>query len=134
MTAVEFTDYQCPFCRRHSNNTVPALTKDYIDTGKIKYVMRQFPLKSIHKQADKASEAALCGGDQGKYWEIHEKIFANQRKLSDDELMGYAEQAGVDQDQFKDCFTGGKYTAQVDQDVADGSKGGVRGTPASSWG
>ena len=91
--------------------------------------MRQFPL-SIHKQAARASAAALCAGDQGKYWEVNDKIFANQRKLSDDDLLGYADESGLDQGQFKDCLQSNKYAAQVDRDVAEGTKGGVRGTPS----
>ena len=130
VAVVEFTDYQCPFCKRHKTGTLPALTKEYIDTGKIKYIMRQFPLKSIHKQAAKASAAALCAGDQGKYWEVSDKIFANQRKIADADLLGYAEESGVDKTQFTECVESDKYAAQVDKDVAEGMKGGVRGTPS----
>ena len=78
LTLVEFTDYQCSFCKRHFTAVLPQIKKDYVDTGKLKYVMRQFPLVSIHPRATKASEAALCAGDQGKYWEVHYRIGSAQ--------------------------------------------------------
>ena len=67
LTLIEFTDYQCPFCKRHVTRTMPEIMKEYVDTGKVKYVLREFPLKSIHPNAEKLSQAALCDGDQGKY-------------------------------------------------------------------
>ena len=130
VTLVEFTDYQCPFCRRHFTNVMPEIRKEYVDTGKLKYVMRQFPLVNIHSRATKASEAALCAGDQGKYWEVHQRIFDNQRKLSDADLMAHAEAESLDTATFKACLDDGRYTEQVKSDTSDGSKAGVRGTPS----
>ena len=129
VTLVEFTDYQCPFCRRHFTKVMPEIRKEYVDTGKVKYVMRQFPL-SMHSRATKASEAALCAGDQGKYWEVHSRIFDNQRKLSDADLMAHAEAESLDTATFKACLDDGRYTEQVKSDTSDGSKAGVRGTPS----
>src|SRR3989338_4807188 len=71
ITLIEFTDYQCPFCARHSRDTLPQLEREYIASGKLKYVFRNFPIESIHPQAFKAHEAANCAGEQGKYWEMH---------------------------------------------------------------
>ncbi len=130
LTLVEFTDYQCPFCKRHFNGVLPQIKKDYVDTGKVKYVMRQFPLVSIHPRATKASEAALCAGDQGKYWEVHDRIFRDQRKLSDEDLQAHAEAESLESGQFKDCLSSGKYTEQVKTDAAEGATAGVRGTPS----
>ena len=130
LTLVEFTDYQCPFCKRHFNGVLPQIKKDYVDTGKVKYVMRQFPLVSIHPRATKASEAALCAGDQGKYWEVHDRIFRDQRKLSDEDLQAHAEAEGLAGTEFKDCLSSGKYTKRVQTDAAEGAKAGVRGTPS----
>ena len=130
VTLVEFTDYQCSFCRRHFTNVMPRIRKEYVDTGKLKYVMRQFPLVNIHSRATKASEAALCAGDQGKYWEVHTRIFNNQRKLSDADLLAHAEAEGLDTVTFEACLDDGKYTEQVKSDTSDGSKAGVRGTPS----
>ena len=77
VTVIEFTDYQCPFCSRHFEQTFGQIKKNYIDTGKVKYVVRDFPL-SFHSNAHKAAEAAECAGEQGKYWEMHEKLFKEQ--------------------------------------------------------
>ncbi len=127
---VEFTDYQCPFCRRHSAQTKPRLIKDYVETGKLKYVLREFPLAQIHPQAPKASEAALCAGDQGKYWDINQVLFANQRKLAVPELKTYAKDLGLDMARFDECLDGAKYAKRVARDLADGANAGVRGTPS----
>ena len=130
VTLVEFTDYQCPFCRRHFTNTLPRILKNYVDNGKVRYAIKEFPLTAIHARAGKASEAALCAGDQGKYWEIHELIFKDQRKLRDSDLVAHAESLSLDVDQFKSCLADGKYTDRVKADVSLGAKAGVRGTPS----
>jgi protein-disulfide isomerase len=129
VTMVEFTDYQCPFCRRHSAQTKPQLVTDSVETGKLKYVLREFPLAQIHPQAVKAAEAALCAGDQGKYWDINEVFFANQRNLGIDEIKAHAEGLGLDLASFSECLDGDKYAQQVQGDLQDGMKAGVRGTP-----
>lgn len=130
VTIVEFTDYQCPFCARHFNNTLPEIVKNYVDAGKLRYALREFPLTSIHPRATKASEAALCAGDQGKYWEMHDLIFKNPRSLGDADLLGHAGTLALDKSGFQTCLEGGKYTEQVKQDVQFGTKAGVRGTPS----
>ncbi len=131
VTLIEFTDYQCPYCARHIRAVLPQLTKAFIDTGKIRYVLRDFPLTAIHKQAAKAHEAAHCAGEQGKYWEMHDQIFAHQKALQADKLAGYAKTAGVtDGPAFQACVDSGKYAEQTKASVAEGSKAGVRGTPS----
>ncbi len=81
ITLIEFTDYQCPFCSRHYNQTYNQIKKDYIDTGKVKFYLRDFPL-NFHPNAQKAAEAARCAGDQGKYWEMHDELFSKQSEWS----------------------------------------------------
>lgn len=81
VTLVEFSDYQCPFCGRHYTQTELQLKKDYIDTGKVKFYYRDFPLPQIHPGAQKSAEAARCAGDQGKYWEYHDLLFENQASI-----------------------------------------------------
>ena len=127
---VEFTDYQCPFCARHVHGTMPQIEAEYVKTGKVRYVTREFPLESIHPQAFKAAEAALCAGDQGKYWEMHARLFANQRALAPAELTAHAQAVGLDQTKFTQCLEGGTKAARVRKDLADGAKAGVSGTPA----
>ena len=127
---VEFTDYQCPFCARHVRDTMPQIEAEYVKTGKLRYVTREFPLESIHPQAFKASEAALCAGDQGKYWEMHARLFANQRALAPGQLASHAQAVGLDEAKFTQCLEGGTKGAKVRKDLADGAKAGVTGTPA----
>lgn len=81
VTLVEFSDYQCPFCGRHFTQTEPQLKKEYIDTGKVRFYYRDFPLSQIHLGAEKGAEAARCAGDQGKYWEYHDIVFQNQQNI-----------------------------------------------------
>lgn len=127
---VEFTDYQCPFCGRHVRDTMPQIEAEYVKTGKIRYVTREFPIESIHPQAFKASEAALCAGDQGKYWEMHARLFANQKALAPADLQSHAQAVGLDQAKFSKCLESGTKGAKVRKDLADGAKVGVTGTPA----
>lgn len=81
VTLIEFSDYECPFCERHFTQTEPQIKKDYIDSGKVKFYYRDFPLSSIHPGAQKAAEAARCANDQGKYWEYHDLVFSNRQNI-----------------------------------------------------
>lgn len=130
ITLIEFSDFQCPFCGRHVKNTYPQIEKEYIKTGKVKYMFADYPL-GFHKQAPKASEAALCAGDQDKFWEMHDVLFNNQRALQPENLSKYAEQAGVgDMAKFNECLEKETYKETVSENFADGTKLGVRGTPS----
>lgn len=126
---VEFSDYQCPFCRRFVETTLPELKRDYIDTGKLRYVFRDFPLDRLHPQARKAAEAARCAGEQGKYWEMHDLLFHNQKALQVESLTGYARQLGLKATAFEACLAQGKYAPEVQQDLNEGTAAGVQGTP-----
>jgi protein-disulfide isomerase len=95
LTLVEMTDFQCPFCGRHVKSRIPEIMKNYVSTGKLRYVVRDFPLP-FHKDARKAAEAAHCAGDQGRYWEMHDLLFANQQALGADRLVAYAARVGLD--------------------------------------
>jgi len=126
---VEFSDYQCPFCQRFFTSVFPVLKKEYIDTGKVRYVFRDFPLDQLHPQARKAAEAAHCAGEEGKYWEMHEVLFRNQRALAATQLPEHARAAGVNGAKLDECLASGRYAVRVAQGVTDGSAIGVRGTP-----
>jgi protein-disulfide isomerase len=91
VTLIEFSDYQCSFCGRHFSQTLPRLMTEYVKTGKVKYVLRDFPLEPIHPLAFKAAEAARCASDQGKYWEMHDRLFSNQQALGPKDLPRHAE-------------------------------------------
>jgi protein-disulfide isomerase len=129
LTLVEFTDFQCPFCARHLKDTMPQIENEYIKTGKVRYVLRDFPLESIHPQAFKGHEAANCAAEQNKYWEMHEKLFANQRAMTPKDVNEYAQSMGLDMAKFQPCLEGGKYAAKVRKDLNDAQKYGATGTP-----
>jgi len=134
VTLVEFTDYQCPFCKRHTTQVLPEIIKNYVDTGKVKYILREFPLISLHPNAPKSSMAALCANDQGKYWEMHDKIFENPKKYAPSDFKAYAESLALDVAVFENCMTGNKYSKRVDDDISAGLKLGVSGTPSFFFG
>lgn len=129
VTIVEFSDYECPFCGRYFTQTYPQLKKDYVDSGKVKIVFRDYPLP-FHGNAQKASEASECADDQGKFWELHDKMFSNQQALSVADLKKYAGELALDQKKFDECLDSGKYASEVQNDLNDGSKYGVSGTPS----
>ncbi|MFZ5655346.1 MAG: DsbA family protein [Pseudomonadota bacterium] len=129
LVLVEFSDYQCPFCRRHTQQVLPELLKNYVDAGKVRYVMKQFPLVSLHPQAELAARAALCAGDQGDYWEMHDALFAWSGELSPATLKQRAGELGMDAGDFAACVDGDRHAATVAADQALGQKLGVRGTP-----
>ncbi len=108
---------------------MPKIKEEYIDTGMVKYVFRDFPL-SFHKDALNAAMAASCAGEQEKYWEMHDLIFENQKQMGTDNLMGHAEKLGLDMNAFRECFESGKYAKEANQDMADGKAAGIRGTPS----
>ena len=129
VTMVEFSDYQCPFCGRHYSETFNLINSQYVDTGKIKIVFRDFPLNSIHPNAQKAAEASECADDQGKFWEMHDTLFENQQLLGIENLKGYAKQLGLNENDFNDCLDSGKYSAEVSKDTQDAASAGGQGTP-----
>jgi protein-disulfide isomerase len=129
VTIVEFSDYQCPFCARYSNEIFPQITRDYIQTGRVKYVFRDFPIESIHPQAFKAHEAVHCAGEQAKRREMHEKVFANQRAMSEADLDAHAQALGLDVARFQKCLLSGVYAAAIRKGLEAGQQSGVTGTP-----
>ena len=129
VTLVEFSDYQCPFCQRFFSAVLPELKRDYIDTGKVRYIFKDYPLEQIHAQAQKAAEAARCAGDQGKYWEMHDQLFRHQQTLSTSQLSGYAGALALDTTEFDACLTSGKYVSLIETERTDGTLAGFQGTP-----
>lgn len=126
VTIVEFSDFQCPFCSK-AEQTVAEVMKTY--PTQVRLVYRDFPLTSIHPNAQAAAEAADCAYQTGKYWEYHDDLFQNQTKLSREDLVKYAETVGLDAKRFADCLDGGRGKAGVELDKRDGNRLGVTGTP-----
>jgi len=129
VTIVEFSDYQCPFCRRHSSQVLPEIVKEYVKTGKVRYVFRDFPIASLHPQAHRLHEAAHCAGDQSRYWEMHDRLFSDPQRIEAKDLVAQARALGLDAPRFERCLADGVHAATVRQGVADGEKARVRGTP-----
>lgn len=128
VAVVEFTDFQCPYCKRFTDTTFPILKKDYVDTGKVRWITRDLPLP-FHPNARKAAQAAHCAGEQGRYWEMREILFDNNRKLAPDQLAEYAAPAGVDPKLLEECLASDRYLEAIDRDRALGQSIRVTGTP-----
>lgn len=126
VTIVEFSDFQCPFCKR-AEPVLTSLLEKY--KGRVKLAFMDFPLHEIHARAESAAEASRCAGEQGKFWEFHDSLFADQSKLADADLIARAKTIGLQEDLFKACLTSGKYKDRVDADRDAGMKVGVGGTP-----
>ncbi len=123
---VEFADFQCPYCLQ----AFPVVKKILAEFGnKIHFVYRDFPLLDMHPEAVKAAEAGECAQEQGKFWQLHDKIFQNQDRLSVSNLKLWAGQAGIDTKKFNSCLDSGKYYDEVLDDLEAGIKAGVEGTP-----
>lgn len=136
VTIVEFGDFQCPFCRQFWNDTYGQLKKDYIDTGKVRFVTRAFPL-SFHPAARPAALASLCAQEQGKFWEFRDKVFGEQEKQGQQtitfgipEIKSWVSTIGMNNQQFNSCLDSQKYASKVDADTAAGTTAGVSGTPS----
>jgi len=126
VTIVKFEDFQCPFCKQ-VQPTFHELLSRYND--KVRLVHKDLPLESLHPQARQAAEAARCAYEQGKFWEYHDKLYANSPKASADDLKSYAKDVGLNVDSFDHCLASGKYKAVVQQDLNEGAQLGLTGTP-----
>ena len=125
VTIVEFSEFQCPFCAR-VNPAFAQVMETYGD--KVRIVFRQFPL-DFHQHAQKAAEASLCAADQGKFWELHDAMFANQNALAVEQIKAKAVELGLDAAKFNACVDSGEKAPVVAQDKRDGEAAGVTGTP-----
>ena len=129
VTIVEFSDFECPFCARFYTGAYAQIDQEYIQTGKVKLVYRDFPL-SFHPNAQKAAEAAECAGEQGKYFEMHDILFERGVTGGSTSYKAFATEIGLDEQEFASCLDSGEMAAEVRQDMADGQRAGVQGTPA----
>ena len=135
VTLIEFSDYECPFCKKYFTETFPQIKKDYIDTGKIKMVFRDLPL-GFHQNAPKEAEAAECARKQGgntAYFKFHDQIFtkttSNGTGLALDQLPIIAKELGLNVNKFQQCLDSDEFKGEVDKDLADAGKVGASGTP-----
>ncbi len=129
VTIVEFTDYQCPFCRKYHTDTFAQLKKNYIDTGKVRFVSRDLPLE-FHPNAQRAAEAAWCAGEQNEYWELRDTMITNSADLSKDAITKYAQTNALELSTFQACIDADKYKKEIDKGVADAGTVGISATPS----
>ncbi len=127
----EFSDFQCPYCRQFALQTMPQIVEDYISSGKVYFVYRTLG-DWLGPESQLAAEGVYCAGDQGKFWEYHDALFANQGRISfsASNLLKLAEAIDLDMNAFTDCVENYTYRGQVEQDLQDGLAAGVRGTPS----
>ena len=133
VTIIEFSDFECVFCKSFFNSTFKEIKMNYIDSGKVKFVVRDFPLVNIHPNAENASKAAKCAYEQNKYWEFHDILFENQEKWAygnaTSEFTNYSSMLGLNKNEFTSCLTSEKYSGEILKDIQDGVNAGVEGTP-----
>jgi protein-disulfide isomerase len=128
ITIVEFTDYECGYCRRHFEHTYPLIQAAYGD--RIRYVIKNFPLTSIHPNALRAAEAAECAFDQDRFWEYHDRLFRANGNLRVEDLKSYARELGMDGERFDQCLDSESKRGIVESDFREAVALGLRGTPA----
>jgi protein-disulfide isomerase len=128
LTMVEFTDYQCPYCRRFEAEVFPKLKRHYIDTGKLRFIARDLPLE-IHAAAQPAAEAAHCAGEQGKFWEMHSALLGGAADLTAGGIEARAHAVGLDMQRFHACVAQQKYAAVIEAHVREADAVGITGTP-----
>jgi protein-disulfide isomerase len=126
---VEFSDFQCPYCHKHQQTTLPALGEKYLSTGKARYFFVDYPLE-FHSHALEAAVAGACAHQQGAFWKMHDLLFENQSRLAPSLYPQLADTVGLDRRRFESCLADPQIKRQIDEHVALGDAAGVQGTPA----
>jgi protein-disulfide isomerase len=134
VTIVEFSDYQCPFCARHFQETWPRLKAEFVDTGRVRYEFKDFPIIDIHPEAPRAHQAARCAGEQEEYWAMHDRIFAGQSEWAGNSnhagvFKGYAAELGLETAAFDACLDSDRWVSEINANLSEGAGLGVRATP-----
>lgn len=136
VTIIEFGDYQCPLCRAFWRETLPRIKKEYVETGRVRIVFRDFPIQDIHPEATVTAMAAECAEDQGKFWEFHDKVFREQDRRGRDvvrykvaDVKRWATDVGLEAAAFNECLDSERHKAEVQKDYKDGADIGMNGTP-----
>jgi protein-disulfide isomerase len=129
LAVIEFSDFQCPFCAVFARDTFPQLKRDFIDSGKVRFIYRHNPLEPLHSLAVKASTASQCADEQSRFWEMHDVIYASQRTLTDDSFFGLAKSLNLDAGRFSTCMFDPDALAKVKKDQAEASRLGLVSTP-----
>jgi protein-disulfide isomerase len=130
LTIVEYTDFECPFCARYARESYPLLIREFVDAGRVRYVVRHLPLESIHPNARGAAQAAECARQQGKFWEMHDRLFANPQALSRADLERTADALGLTMPAFRQCVDSPGAAAAVSRDLDEALRAGITATPS----
>ncbi|PYP84582.1 MAG: hypothetical protein DMF61_19480 [Blastocatellia bacterium AA13] len=130
---IEYSDFECPYCGQYSRETYSKLVESYVKTGKVKYYFRDLPL-SGHPNALPAARAARCAAEQGKFWEMHDSLFANQAALSPKDFVERAKKLGLDEAKFSECLSGDRHTDEIRRSISSAQRLGINGTPAFAIG
>lgn len=129
VTLIEFSDFQCPFCGRYVRETMPQIKAEFVDTGRVRYVFRHFPIESLHPEAVGSARAADCASAQDKFWPMHDRLFSNPKGHTPDALAEHARAAGLSMPAYTACMSGPGRSV-VAEDLDAGTQGGAMGTPA----
>ena len=129
LTMVEYIDFQCTFCKRFDETTFAEIRRNLIDTGKLRYISRNYPLE-FHPFAMKAAVAAGCAAEQGQFWRMREELVTNADNLAPAAILGYASHVGLNEEKFKTCFESRKYDEPIRASIREGGNAGVQGTPS----
>ena len=129
LVMVEYTDYQCPFCNRFTTATFPDLKKQYIDTGKMRFISRDYPL-DFHPHSMKAAQATRCAADQDKFWQMKDALMTNYARMSPELITSLARDASLDMGAFQACVDGGNHLAEIKEGIAAAQTVGINGTPS----
>jgi protein-disulfide isomerase len=130
VTLVEYSDYECPFCIRHTQQTMPQITAKFIDTGRIRYVFKDFPIDQLHPNAIRAHEAGRCAAGQGKFWSLHTRLFTAPGTHTREALEQRAVEAGLNMTTFRACLNLGQVKSEIEATVGEAARLGANGTPA----
>jgi len=126
---VEYSDFQCPYCASYAATTYPQISRDYVDTGRVRYAFVNFPIETLHPTAYKEHVAAACAADEGHFWEMHDRLFANPKATDPKALAGYAEAIGLDAGRFRACLESDGHATETRQAMKTSTALGVTGTP-----
>ena len=129
VTLVEYSDYECPYCGQFASDVYRQIDRDYVKTNKINYIFKNYPIAQLHPSSIKAHKAAVCAGDQGRFWEMHDKLFADQRGFSVEKFMADAQMLKLDPIAFRACLESTSHEDMIQQDITEARTGGVQGTP-----
>ncbi len=125
-----YSDYQCPYCRRHATTVMRQLESNYVDSGQLRIVFREYPIPTLHPRATAASIAAICAGRQNAYRAMHDRLFTDQKAMSDEVFARYAGELGLDEQAFGQCVSNKEVNDLVQADIREGQSLGVTGTPS----